>query len=1099
MPKPSESPWRAVFERVRALVGTQRDESGVLGSINWLRAQMSARGANPNVVRNIIYRDKGKLADKRALFEILQALATASGGAPLQAPELEALLAAESGAEQDVQLLGREKRRAYSAFVSGVRAGQAPKLLVTGRPGSGKTLLLDYVQQALELPPKTAATARLEFGADLGSGLTRLAAALGVRREVVEAKLVKAAAQSAFAVQADAQADVARSLLEAARAQSEPLVLLLHLSQALAEQRSLGAVDLRLNTPDVPRVSAAEWLWLGVLEPMSRLANLSLLVSTANLPLRAAAALGGFEGPVKLNPPTVAEARRFVRARLPQLASAQQEAVVQRSGRSFEELRTVTLLAELREPLLEGSRAEQGESKQGETRQGETRHLERLGHLLDTAGDERLRDFLAALAVVSLPDFPTFGEDVLSAVRGGPRLSGLEAAFLDPVPGREDTYRPFSRQFARTLRDRFEQRQEDAYRALHRRAATFYEAAAHRNPEAHNVSEAHSVSEAHNISEAYNISEAHSVSGAHGDPGGEAAVRYLYHLFEARDWTALYAWLQTSSVPQTLLHRLWTAAESELPRGEVLEQIAVQVATHYVRLGSYSHPDALRAFEVSGRSDHEDVRLWTLLKRAEGAVLKGRTDAAETLLAGWTESASAELNVEHALLRASLARWHSDLRRAADLIDKTARPLLSAVTGDSGPSRLVHAKVAVWAGLIAKDRGDLEDALQNFASVTSADDLVGARLAFQRGDVLLQLGRFDAALGALDEAVSRARRSEALLQEQSRYLARRGSLQRLRGQLAAAATDFALALSSLAQWPGEALEHAFWQAKVEDEHALLLLAQADFAAAILLFKRNREVFSQYEASHGVDAGYRTLRSGLRLALAYGLRGLAQPYRLPFHRAAAIENADLRHARRLLQDVAGAVEARAARRAAYETLQRESLLVGSLLAATPSEALSLARRAAELARFDYPKAETCAYAASARLRADEPATALAAARRGAAALDRARRHGEPREPGDLGLRAWLHSLELQALVAKGDTVAGLEHTLMSLHNPHLQTYREPLLRALGESLEAALGDDARRHPALTRVFGDALADETVRLPDALVACAEKLSTLAVPVA
>ena len=1078
---PTESPWRAVFESVRAQVGNRRDEHGALGSINWLRIQMSERGANPNVVRNIIYRDKGKLADKRALFDIVKMLWALHSDTPLQAPELEALLATEGGAEQDVQLLGSEKRRTYSAFVSGVRAGQSPKFLVTGRPGSGKTLLLDYVQQALELPPQTAKTVRLEFGADLSSGLTRLAVALGLPREVAEAKLVKAAAQSAFAVQADAQAEVARSLLEAARVHTGPLVLLIHLSQALAEQRSLGAVDLRLNTPDVPRVSAAEWLWLGVLEPLSRLANPSLLVSAANLPLRVAQAVGGFESPVKLKPPTVAEARRFVRARLPQLENAQQEAIVQRSGRSFEELRTLTLLAELREPGLARSDEpvssnssstnsqpltfQDGGPEPSYCERGDSKHAAQLGRLLDTAGDERLRDFLCTLAVVSLLDFPAFGEQVLDTVRDGAwsRLNSLETAFLDPVPGREDMYRPFSRQFARTLRNRFKTQQGEAYRTLHHKAASFYE------------------------------------TGAQEDPGGETAARYLHHLFEARDWAALYDWSQVSSVPQTLLHGLWAAAAAELPGGEVLERLAVQVATHYVRLGSYSHPDALRAFELLGRSDQDDLRLWTLLKRAEGAVLKGRVDVAETLLQGWTDSASAELKVEHGLLRASLARWHSDLHRAADIVAKTVRPLLNAVPNDS-PGRLVHAKVAVWAGLIAKDEGDLEGALQDFDSVTSADDLVSARVAFQRGDVLLQLGRFDAALVALGEAVTRARRSEALVQEQSRYLARRGSLQRLRGYWAAAAADFELALSGLTTWTGDALEQAFWQAKVADEHALLLLAQGDFGAAILLFKRNREVFAEYEASHGVDAGYRTLRSGLRLALAYGLRGLGQPYRLPFARAVnPPANADLCHARRLIREIGEAVEARSAHRAAYETLQRECSFVSSLLAASPNEAITSAQRTAAAARFDYQKAHMCAYAATAELRANDHEAALTTARRGLAALTLSNRRGEPGERGDLGLRAWLHSLELQALIAKGEVAAGLEYTLATLQHPQVQTYREPLLRALGESLEATLGDDARRHPAVTRVFGDALGDETVRLSDAFVARAETLSTLVVTLA
>ena len=80
------SPWRRIFEDVRESVGNERDEHGVLGSINWLRHQMEVRGANPNVVRNIIYRDKGKLPDKRVLFQILDDLWRRRGHGPLRSP-----------------------------------------------------------------------------------------------------------------------------------------------------------------------------------------------------------------------------------------------------------------------------------------------------------------------------------------------------------------------------------------------------------------------------------------------------------------------------------------------------------------------------------------------------------------------------------------------------------------------------------------------------------------------------------------------------------------------------------------------------------------------------------------------------------------------------------------------------------------------------------------------------------------------------------------------------------------------------------------------------------------------------------------------------
>ena len=318
-----ESPWRRIFEEVRGALGGQRDATGVVGSINWLRKQMELRGANPNVVRNIIYRDKGKVADKRVLFTVLGELWASTGRPPLHAPELELLLSAPpEGEHEALQLLGREKRRAYGGFVGAVRAGKHPKLLLTGRQGSGKTLLTDYIQGALEGPSGSSKISgqetsvrvvRQEFSAvDLAAGLLQLALAVGVSAEVFGAKLAKVGVAGAYAVQADAQADVARVILEHLK-QTDPLVLLLHVSQSFSGgQDTLSGAPLRLSTPDVPRVALTEWLWHTLLGPMGRMGHVSLLVSMADLPLTLSGRTDAFEGPVKLSPPTVNEARRFV-------------------------------------------------------------------------------------------------------------------------------------------------------------------------------------------------------------------------------------------------------------------------------------------------------------------------------------------------------------------------------------------------------------------------------------------------------------------------------------------------------------------------------------------------------------------------------------------------------------------------------------------------------------------------------------------------------------------------------------------------------------------------------------------------------------------
>lgn len=1034
-----ESPWRKVFEDVRQMIGNKRDSDGVLGSINWLRKQMILKGANPNVVRNIIYRDKGKLADKKALYETLKELWTKYSETPLQVPELEVLFSSGLNTEQEIaQLLGREKRRAYSSFVSSIRNKLYPKLLITGRPGSGKTLLLDYIQQALELPPKVIENVyRFEFSSDdLVASLSKMAFSLGVPEDVLESKLVKIGVTGAFAVQADAQADVARVILDALRAQEGPMVIMIHLSQGLSDQAYLGSAALRLNTPDVPRVNAAEWLWLSLIEPMSKLSQTGFLISTVSLPARAHNYMGTLEEPVKLSPPTTVEARRFVKARLPQLGPHQQEAIVQRAGRSYEELRTLTLLAEIRD------------ASPNEGLEDSAEHVKQLSQLYKTSGDVRLRDFLAALAVMSLPEYPTFSKQAMQAIRSQETqyLNNIEQAFLDPIPGQEDVYRCFSRQLARQLREQFEQEEPDLYQKLNIKAATYYQ------------------------------------TDAKHQPTSSDAARYLYHLFEARDWATLEGWLRQWSIPQSLLRRLWQTALQELQDGQVFEAIARQVASHFVRLGSFNHPDAMRAFEVLAHSEDADVRSWTVLKRAEGAVLKGQIEQAEDLLKGWAGSSDPILEAEYKLIEASIARWRSKLQDAAELVKNEARPFLKKISNKDTAGRLVHAKVAVWAGLIAKDQGQLEQALAEFEAGHSGDDLIEARLTFQMGDIHMKLGMFDKALRAFNQAVSRSYRSEALIQEQTRYLARRGTLHRKQGNLSEAKDDFQAALTVLQREDAsiKGLERDFWLAKLKDEYALYLLANGSFDQAIFTLSDNLSIFERYQNENKVDATYRLLRSSLRLALAYGCRATQQNYSRPLTRSVdtVISQTDLEHARTLVAQIIEQIEARADQKTHYLDLYRQGVHVASWLA-EPEQAQSYAEKADQVSRFAYQQAESACYLALAQNRNKNYAAALKTITKAKKTFEQTTGRNEQ---GDLGLNAWMYQLEQRAFLHQGNTDAAVKSLKQSLIHD-LQAYHLLLLRDFGDTAQAVLGSNAKNQKALAKLAID--NSPSLRLADALV--------------
>jgi len=1054
------SPWRAIFEQVRRAGGNERDEHGVVGSINWLRAHMERRGANPNVVRNIIYRDKGKLPDKRVLFEILNELWTASGNPALQVPELQVTLAPGSGNDQEVlQLLGREKRRAYRSFVHGVRSGNYPKLIVTGRPGSGKTLLSDYVQQALEVePPAAERIVRLEFtGTDLGTALVRLGTAVGVPLGLMESTLVNIGSSSAFAVQADAQADVARVVLDAARRFEGRQILLLHLSQSLGGQDALAQTALRLNSPDVPRVSASEWLWLSLIEPLSRLPSTAVLVSMTDLPARAQQRMSAFEGPVKLTPPTASEARRFVRARLPNGAPAQHEAIVQRAGRSFEELRTLTLLAEIRDPA----------SEQRETVSDKS--MTQLSHLVETCSDARLRSFLTTLAVLSLAEFPHFRADVLAVLRGPQEdeLNPLEAAFLDPVPGQVHTFRCFSRQLARGLRETLAASDPAAYRARHDDAAAVY------------------------------------FADATNDPTGEDATRYLSHRFEARNWDALIAWMDEHATQQAMVRRVWLAASTELPEGPRLQRLASHVARHYVARGSYRHQDARDAFAVLAGSDDVDVRVWTALQRVEGLVLRGQFDAARELLADLPQPREPRLVAEAALANAAIARWRGSLADAERLVsDEVTSTLATAAPGND--TTHARARARLWAGLIAKDRGDLTLALEHFSPDPPGEGLTAAREAFQRGDVLMRLGHFDRALVAFDTAVDLAQRSEALVAEQTRYLARRGTTHRRRGEIAAADADFAAARRVLGAASGDPdadprgvsdeSEHAFWLARVDDEASLNLLATGRYDAAIAMLERNVHRFRRYASAQGVDATYRILRSTLRLAVAYGCRGVSQPFRRPFAVGPALDGdgLDLRHARHLLGHVVARVEA-SDDRLRLGTLYRDALLSANLFAERGAVSLDLALRAVASSVYPYQQAQAHAHAAVGALRTGDAESTEGHVRAARDALAATLEGADPdqdgrAERGDLELAAWLICMESSAALLRGDVATAGERLALGLHDDALRSHHRALLRQVGDAAEHAGLADALRASALGDVLGlyPDIGTHPLRFADALVA-------------
>ncbi|MDV6373703.1 hypothetical protein [Deinococcus arenicola] len=280
------------------------DSAGVRrGSLRWLEGQMRARGAGGAAVRNIIYRDIGTPADRELLRAIIAALA-AEVGQPLSETATTAL---PPPAELD--LLGRSKKRAYRQFLAGVRAGRSARLVVTGRAGAGKTVLLDSLDVALR---------------EAGLPVQRLF----LSGEVAEILELKAAPGTSFAQLAAAQAQAARRYLPASG------TLLVRVTD------DLTFVGGPPRSADGSAVSAARWAAEQLI--LAAPPGLAVLLALENC-------TPGDLGPqppelIALHPPTPAEARGYLMARLG-IPRAEADALVNETGRHLDRL---SLLVRLR-------------------------------------------------------------------------------------------------------------------------------------------------------------------------------------------------------------------------------------------------------------------------------------------------------------------------------------------------------------------------------------------------------------------------------------------------------------------------------------------------------------------------------------------------------------------------------------------------------------------------------------------------------------------------------------------------------------------------------------------------------------------------------
>ncbi len=458
---------------------------------------------------------------------------------------------------------------------------------------------------------------------------------------------------------------------------------------------------------------------------------------------------------------------------------------------------------------------------------------------------------------------------------------------------------------------------------------------------------------------------------------GRSVFRTLYHAERAGAAQTLTEMLSSDPSRLALLPNLWTNATS-WPQA-VREQLALVVVRYRAVLGDYLHPEAQAALALLTTSQMAQTSAWARVKMAEAQIDAGHFEEAVALmkdLSPLNDEAQAEAHLVHA----ALSRWRG-------AYDQAERSVHAALSLEVPP--LLKDRVQLWHGLVAKDAGRFEEALESLSQVAHNPLLTG-RARYQEGELLTRLGQPDAGARRIEEALGLLQ--SAPVEEKARVRARLGTALRKLGRYKEAEAQFAHALKHAPD--------AFSRARIASEWAMLETARARSWDALRLLSEAEATFRS-SAHRPEEARYRHQRTRYRLGLAYWTMQTGEPYRPPFRgghaQRGAMSNVT-QHFTPLLDEVAPL--ARRNDRYAALTLDIATALSLSLPA---KEALSLLG-SVETLPSSYLQLKLRLAMAEAQLRmGDAPAAAAALA----AVRDL---------PPDPGLNAWKGVLEAELLLA-----------------------------------------------------------------------------------
>ena len=995
--------WKAALAEIRAALPPGSGAGGVQrGSLRWLEAELGNRGGNPAALRNIVYRDVGTAADKRLLAELLRELAQEVGlrldlGAPEQEP---------APLPPELELLGRSKKRVYKQFLAGVRAGRTPRLVVTGRAGAGKTVLLDHLAAALQ-----QAGARVER-LNLSGDLLALAGGPPLR-------------DRSFASLAARQLDALRTVLPPERLPVGSALLV-----RVTENLHFGNDPPRL--PDGTPATAAAW----AAEVLRRHipAGVSVLFALED----AAGWPPGAGEIIELQPPTLTEARAYLMARLG-VSRPVADSLARETGRNLDRL---TLLAGA------GGNA---------------------ARLLADPDVRRLACAAAVLAVppagareaVPLGDPPVLPAEALALALGG-QVTALPLharSLLDAVTGPlEGEGQPEAGQAVG---------EDTGEKVTGWRPRPLLWLALPLLPEA----------------EVEAATEQFVQATQSRDLSPEVVPYRLAALAALGEWSTLERHVRARPDDARYLPALWRRIRAGASSPE-REGLARAVVTHYASRGEYHAPAARDALFVLLEAEGA-AHAWARVKLAESSLDAGNFETAQTQLekaelehlsaqpGSWGDDWRLAAQSDGLLVQAALARWRGDMAGATEAVSDPR-------TAQSGP------RARLWRGLVAKDAGRWEEALDHLSAVPGSSPLLSARARYQEGDLRLRLGQPATAYAALSDAARRLKAAGANPEEQARVLARAATARRRLGYAEDALWLFGQALALLPTDLRRSAD-AVLQARLISEQVPVLLALgrpddalAQAAQALTLLRG--------EGGRRAEVTYRVRRTHYRVALAYLTRGRGVPYLQPFG-GPEFDTPDLVHARALLAELLRAPVGQSDRE---QLLAFDMHLSLALAQPDPQQALADLGRALDMTDHPYAEAQARALRAEAFVRAGEPGQALGELGRAHALLRRVRLGLPGPQEADPALSAQLLGVEIRVELAEAPKQAteALLGLRQALADPSLHPFRSGIWREAGRALE-------RLHPApqdvLTALF-PAAPELPLRVSDALVVLAAQADPL-----